>query len=278
MSNESRSLDSFRTDLSVGDILRRARLEKKLTIEDLEQAIKVSAQHILAIEEGRLQALPGRIYALGFIRAYSEYLDLDSNRVLELLKQQSGEKIAVKEQPGPSATHLEDYTLPSLKIFILVFILLFSVIGLRNFFSESNYLSSGDIPQIPQDLKTQTTLLAKPEVKQEKVKTDDNQIDLSASVTSSQIVLKAVANVWLEIRDSNRKPIFSRVLSVGEEYWIPLDSKGLVMTLGNAGGLEISVDGQALPLLGRTGQVIRKVDLDPEKLKEILKKSSRKSM
>jgi hypothetical protein len=42
--------------------------------------------------------------------------------------------------------------------------------------------------------------------------------------------------------------------------------------------LEISVDGQALPLLGRTGQVIRKVELDPEKLKEILKKVSKKSM
>jgi len=278
MSPNGRSLGDFRTDLSVGDILRRARIEKKYSIEDIEQAIRVSSQHIIAIEEGRLEVLPGRVYTLGFIRAYAEHVDLDSHRILELLKQQSGEKIAVKEQPGPPTTQLDDYPFPSIKIFVLVFFLLFGVIGLKNHLSGSIYLSSGDIPPIPQDLKTQTTLLAKPEVKQETVKTDDNQIDLSASVASSQIVLKAVANVWLEIRDSKRKPIFSRVLSVGEEYWIPLDSKGLVMTLGNAGGLEISVDGQALPLLGRTGQVIRQVELDPEKLKEILKKVSKKSM
>jgi cytoskeleton protein RodZ len=275
---DKRSLGDFRTDLSVGDILRRARIEKKYSIVDIELAIRVSAQHIMAIEESRLEALPGRVYTIGFIRAYAEHVGLDSHKILELLKQQSGEKIAIKEQPGPPTTQLDDYPLPSLRIFILVFVILCTVIGLKDFYSGSLYLSGGDIPPIPQDLKTQTTLLAKPEVKQETVKTDDNQIDLSASVASSQIVLKAVANVWLEIRDSNRKPIFSRVLSVGEEYWIPLDSKGLVMTLGNAGGLEISVDGQALPLLGRTGQVIRKVDLDPEKLKEILKKASKKSM
>ena len=278
MSPESKVLGGFRTDLSVGDILRRARLEKNLKVEDLEQKIKVSVQHIIAIEEGRLEVLPGRVYALGFIRAYAEAVDLDGDKILELLKQQSGEKIVLKEQVAPSKTQLDDYNLPSVKVFTIIFILLCTVIGFKNFYSGSVNLSSGDIPEIPKDLKTQTTLLAKPEAKPELVQSDENQIDLTASVSNSQIVLKAVANVWLEIRDSERKPIFSRVLSVGEEYWIPLDSKGLVMTLGNAGGLEISVDGQTLPLLGKTGQVIRKVDLDPEKLKEVLKKASKKAM
>lgn len=278
MSPESRILGGFRTDLKVGDILRRARIEKKYSIEDVEQAIRVSIQHITAIEEDRLEVLPGRVYALGFIRAYAEHVGLDSNKILELLKQQSGEKISVKEQIAPPETQLDNYELPSLKVFIFIFVLCAGIILFKNFYSGSAFLSSGDIPQIPKDLKSQTTLLAKPDVKKEIIVTDNPDKKEPEPVTTNQIVLKAIENVWLEIRDENRVTLFSRVLSTGEEYWIPVDSKGLSMTLGNAGGLQISVDGQALPLLGKTGQVIRKVNLDPEKLKEILKKSPKKAM
>ena len=118
-------------------------------------------------------------------------------------------------------------------------------------------------------------MLTKPEVKQEIIVTDKSEPE---PIPTNQIVLKAIENVWLEIRDENRVTLFSRVLSTGEEYWIPVDSKGLSMTLGNAGGLQISVDGQSLPLLGKTGQVIRKLNLDPEKLKEILKKEPKSAI
>lgn len=275
MPPESRILGGFRTDLKVGDILRRARIEKKYSIEDVEQAIRVSIQHITAIEEDRLEVLPGRVYALGFIRAYAEHVGLDSDKILELLKQQSGEKISIKEQIISPETQLDNYELPSIKVFIFIFVLLAGIILFKNFYSESAFLSNGNIPQIPKDLKSQTTLLAKPEIKQEIIVTDKTE---PVPVPTNQIVLKAIENVWLEIRDENRVTLFSRVLSTGEEYWIPVDSKGLSMTLGNAGGLQISLDGQALPLLGKTGQVIRKVNLDPEKLKEILKKSPKKAM
>ncbi len=138
-------LGNFRTDHSVGDILRRARIEKKFSIQDIELAIRVSAQHITAIEDGRLEALPGRVYALGFIRTYAEYVDLDGDKILELLKQQSGEKLTIKEPDSAPSPQLEDYNLPSVKAFILVFILLCGIIGFRNFYTGSIYLSSGDI-------------------------------------------------------------------------------------------------------------------------------------
>src|SRR3989338_695655 len=83
-------LIGFKTDLTVGDILRRARLKKKLTIQDVESSIRVSAQHLTAIEENRLELLPGRIYALGFIKAYAELVELDSTKLLALLKRQAG--------------------------------------------------------------------------------------------------------------------------------------------------------------------------------------------
>ena len=151
MPPESKILRGFRTDLKVGDILRRARIEKKYSIEDVEQAIRVSIQHITAIEEDRLEVLPGRVYALGFIRAYAEHVDLDSDKILELLKQQSGEKISIKEQIILPETQLDNYELPSTKVFIFIFVLLASIIFFNNFYSESAFLLNGNIPQIPKD-------------------------------------------------------------------------------------------------------------------------------
>ncbi|MBP9050962.1 MAG: DUF4115 domain-containing protein, partial [Alphaproteobacteria bacterium] len=66
------------------------------------------------------------------------------------------------------------------------------------------------------------------------------------------------------------------VLNVGEEYWVPSDQAGLVMTLGNAGGLQIVVEGETLPFFGKEGKVIRNLSLDVQSLKEILAKQSLK--
>lgn len=277
MSPKPDPLKGFRTDLSVGDILKRARIKKKLSLQDIEIAIRVSVQHLTAIEENRLEMLPGRIYALGFIKAYAEHVDLDSAKVLELLKRQAGEKIAPKNvSPIPSPI-LEDFSLPTGKMFFLIFVLFIGIFIFKSYYDGNSYLLEEKIPTVPKDLVVQTTLLSKPEKVEPKVEDSANtkvsslEVLLGPPPVMNQVVLKALDNVWLEIKDSTKKTVFSRVLSVGEEYWIPVGQNDLTMTLGNAGGLQISIDGQALPLLGKTGQVIRKVPLDIEKLKQSLK-------
>lgn len=81
-----------------------------------------------------------------------------------------------------------------------------------------------------------------------------------------QVMLHARADTWIEIRArSSGKVLFSRVLRAGETIPAP-DRRGLSMTIGNAGGLEIRVDGKAAPALGGPGEVVRDVSLDSEDL------------
>jgi len=277
---QNNALQGFKTSLSVGDILHRARLQKKLSVQDVESAIRISAQHIIAIEEGRLEVLPGRIYALGFVRTYAEYVDLDGDKILELLLQQSGRKVEQKELPPMTTLHLEDVSLPTTKIFLTILLLLIGVIFFKSYSTDDAYLLNEEIPTVPKDLISQTTLLSKPEKVNQETGIDSSvTIDMTAIPTSSnQIVLKAIDNVWIDIRSSDNKTFFSRVLSIGEEYWIPLDKTDMVMTVGNAGGLQIQIDGQILPFMGKKGQVIRKVALDAEKLKQSLKSAPKKAM
>jgi len=76
------------------------------------------------------------------------------------------------------------------------------------------------------------------------------------------VVLRAIADTWIQIRSKKTgKILFSRVLREGEDLPAP-DRHGLRMTVGNAGGLEIRIDGRIAPALGAHGQVIRDISLD----------------
>lgn len=289
MSSKLDILQNFHTHLAVGDILQRARVQKNLTLDDLEVAIRVNRAHLVAIEEGRLEDLPGRVYALGFIRAYATYVDLDSEKIIELLKQQSGKKIAPQNISVPDTSISEDFSVPSGTIFFIIFFLFVGVLIFKSYYEGSAYLIGEQIPKVPKDLIDQTTLLSKPDHQNPKAGTipDSDRRNTATSLTdfidgdtpsAEQIVLRAIDNVWLEIRDAQRKTIFSRVLAVGEEYWVPQDQSGLTMTLGNAGGLQILVDGTALPFLGKSAQVVRNVVLDHDALKQRLKPDPKKAM
>jgi cytoskeleton protein RodZ len=59
--------------------------------------------------------------------------------------------------------------------------------------------------------------------------------------------------------------MLSKVLHAGDIYEVP-HLPGLKLATGNAGGIEIVVNGRALPLLGPMGAVRRDVALDAESL------------
>ncbi|MEI9886891.1 MAG: putative PEP-binding protein [Rhizomicrobium sp.] len=51
--------------------------------------LKIRKDHLEAIEEDRLDALPGRTYAVGFVRSYADYLGLDVGQCVERFKPRS---------------------------------------------------------------------------------------------------------------------------------------------------------------------------------------------
>ena len=82
---------------------------------------------------------------------------------------------------------------------------------------------------------------------------------------SGEVVIRATADSWIQIRDARQSVLLARVLRAGESYRVP-DRPGLSMRTGNAGGLEIAVDGIPVPSIGRRGMVRRNVALDAQAL------------
>jgi len=84
----------------------------------------------------------------------------------------------------------------------------------------------------------------------------------------SRVLLRARTDSWIQVRERNGGAVlFNRVLRPGETYRVPL-RPGLLLTTGNAGGLEVVLDGDALPTLGQQGAVRRDLPLEPELLKQ----------
>lgn len=89
---------------------------------------------------------------------------------------------------------------------------------------------------------------------------------LASQSASVPLRLFAKLDSWVDIRDANNQVVFSRVLRQGENYDPPL-KPGLTLTTGNAGGLDIILEGNTLPSLGGVGIVARGIPLDVQQLK-----------
>ena len=90
----------------------------------------------------------------------------------------------------------------------------------------------------------------------------------SAPVASRpRIVVRARLNSWIQVRDDiGNQLLVTRLLRTGDHYEVP-DQPGLRLLTGNAGALEILVDGELVPAIGDEGAVRRNVMLDAEKLR-----------
>jgi len=80
----------------VGTALRDRREEFALDLDSVGEALCIKPSYLAAIEQSRPQDLPGPAYALGFVRAYAQYLGFDPDEVLNHYKTESA---AVQARP-----------------------------------------------------------------------------------------------------------------------------------------------------------------------------------
>lgn len=85
---------------------------------------------------------------------------------------------------------------------------------------------------------------------------------MGAPAGKSRVSVTASSLSWVQIIDARGQIIFKKVLRPGEVYRVP-DEKGLTLSTGNAGGVALVVDGKQQPVLGRKGDIIRGISLDP---------------
>jgi cytoskeleton protein RodZ len=82
---------------------------------------------------------------------------------------------------------------------------------------------------------------------------------------ASRVMLRARTRAWVHVSSTNNDYLWVRTLQPGDAFVVP-DRPDLVLWTGNAGGIEVVVDGAPLPPLGPEARVVRDVSLQPQAL------------
>ena len=246
------------TNMPVGEILRKTRAYYGLSLNDVEKALRIRAIQLSALEDGRIEQLPGRVYAIGFVRAYSEFLGLDGDKMVHLFKSQL---VGDRQRPEFSLpASASESKIPNVFVLLGSFAGLALMMGLYMISAGPKKQSS--IPEVPVSLQVE---MAKSELLYDFPRLQDlANIEPASGVQEmeSRVVLNVIDNAWVEIRNKDGKAIVSRILKAGDSYHVP-NEDGLVMDTGNVGVLEILVDGKVIDPLGEPGDVRRNLSLDP---------------
>ena len=83
----------------LGRRLHQARLQSKLSLAEVADHIRVKPDHLHALETGAFDKLPGRAYAIGFLKAYAEFLGLSISDCVARYKAEAGEPAPVRVDP-----------------------------------------------------------------------------------------------------------------------------------------------------------------------------------
>ena len=265
---------NFHTDLSVGEILRRTRVHYGQSLEQIEQVLRIRASQLEALETGNIDQLPGRVYAIGFVRAYAEYLGLDGDKMVHLFKQQSGGKQARPDLQFPVAA--DDTKVPTFPAVVVgLAICLAGAIGFYVMFGQGG--GDESIPAVPQAMQ-ESSLSEAPSIipssepppqpppmfNEQTVQTATDAAEPAAAAIQ-RVVIVVEDNSWVEVRDAAGKIMISQVLKPGDQFLVP-NEVGMTLSTGNAGGLTLMLDGKALPKLGAAAAVKRNISLNPSDL------------
>jgi len=118
---------------SLGDYLQQERLKKNISLEDVAEATCIHIATLRAIESGDREKMPAEVFARGFVKLYAEFLELDTQDVLD---KYNNELVSLGHSddrqdmmPNKSLGHKAPFfTTRRIMLLILIFILL--ILGL----------------------------------------------------------------------------------------------------------------------------------------------------
>lgn len=286
----------------LGDLLRETREQKNLSLEDAEKGTNIRKLYIKAIEDGNYDKLPGEVFLKGFMKTYAKFLGLDGQKIIEQYKAEksgvkllpnSDEKTIEAEQSQPeekttveadlkkeekvekqpekttvnkpatkpvpnidnfneSKKYLETKNSSGSKknVFIIVIIIILIIVGAVAFLSNQ-----GSDSQPAADTQ-QTTEQTQPQQQQAQ-----QPAPAPAPVSGSDVSATFSQDCWTEVKvDGNT--VLSETVKAGSS----LNWKGnnqVEVTVGNAGAVDITFNGQPQGKMGDVGAVVTKAFVAP---------------
>ena len=274
-------MEEFDDAQNVGELLRNTRLKKGKTLGDVSKDLCIRKVYLEAIENLDTKNLPQMPYGLGFVRSYSEYLGLNSARIVQAYRQAAyadeGKEI-INEENAASAP---EYNGPGLLHICIGLIGIAAVFAIWS--GVSSYSQSKQVPEEKEVLESdvvpepviieendaslsemgiddavnneersenlqnseQEASVEGAEKKVEKTEPEpiaEEKTEDSDATTVPHMQIVLSGPSWLELKQGN-KVLLSGIYSKGFKYDVP-NEMGFIVSVGRYYNVDFYVDGK----------------------------------
>ncbi len=237
---------------SFGDNLRRERELRGITLREIAEATKISHRFLQALEQDRIDVLPGGLFPRAFVRQYARYLGLDAEKLVAEFLYLHGET-PVEKRPPPPRKHFK--VSPGTLFFGAV-----AVAAIFLSFRRSSEDAARKTPALPSpSAAAQNAVLPS-----DRVYPPPGTPATPPPTQGLVLTLTAQQSCWVEAR-ADGQTVISRVLAEGETQTLEAEGE-IVLSVGNAGGLAISVNDQPGMPLGKSGEVKKNIVITRQNL------------
>jgi cytoskeletal protein RodZ len=243
--------------MSLGSMITKARKDAGLSIDDLSAATNIRGPLIRDMEANNFAQCGGDTYARGHLRNIATKLAIDPQIFLTAFEdEQMHVDRSMQDKLVETSVMREptDAKKVSWKVLITISIASLGVAGLAQILVTNN--STPDIPVAVDESATpspSSDATTEPTAAATTEPTDESAISTGEGV---EVIITATrAKSWLFVSDANGRTLFSGQISQGVTKTFTTGQQ-LNMKVGNAGGVDLSVNGKNVDPLGIDGQVV----------------------
>jgi cytoskeleton protein RodZ len=242
---------------TISETLRRERLRQGLDLKQLSDSTKISSRMLQAMEVGDLSKLPGGVFTRSFFKQYAAALGLDPAFVEAEVRELSPDpaQVVIPRDEKPHFTPFETAEPRSKSLTGATIWVVLALVGCGGvYYFTKNYQPSTDAKPVESAAtKPESTPAKTPESSAPATPT---QPPIGSGAL--QVVLNASEKSWVSVTVDG-KLLFSGILQPNDRREINAEEKVKVVT-GNAGGIDVSLNGKNIESIGPKGQV-RTVEL-----------------
>lgn len=227
-------------------------------MEDVARETKIRVSFLQAIEEDRFDLLPGGIFSRNFLRAYARYLGMDEEGVVKSFVQLCPP--SKEKKVTPSLLVVEELKRGRSFYHIIILIILILLLGYLLWVKGWGFRGENmdNLQQMEKPTATEKEMAVLPERRELLPAIEEP----SAEEAGFLMELIAIDSCWIEVLADDRLVAY-QLLQLGEKLTLVAHQR-FSLTLGNAGAVQITLNGKRLRPLGRLGEVQRGLVLDAE--------------
>lgn len=244
---------------SFGENLRRERELRGVSLREIAEATKISVRFLQALEQDRVDVLPGGLFARAFVRQYARYLGLDAERYV-------AEFLYVH---GPSAPDRPPAPRPRPGISINRGALLFVAVLVAAIALTLRSPRSERPPRVaaPASPPPAPVVFPADRVYPSPPPPGNPAIEAQGLV----LTLTAQQSCWVQAQ-ADGQVVINRVLNQGETQTFEAEGE-IVLSVGNAGGLAFTVNDRPGVPLGKSGEVKRNIVITKDNLPSLVQET-----